>query len=355
MPKISFLTEQVTDLLRRGILEGRWRETLPGRYPLAEELGCSHWTVDKAVEALVKEGLLIPQGSGRPKRIHVPKNAALSRTLRVMILLYEESDRSDGKLVELLHKLHLEGHHAEFATKTISDLGMDTKRIIRFAKAVEADAWVVVCGSKDTLKWFHQQGIPCFAYFGFSGGLPLPAIHPVKIPALRELTKRLVLLGHRRIVMLIGEEHRKPVPSSFAAAFIEEIESHGIPIGSYNLPDWQYNPQSLHQCLDSLFRSTPPTALVVDQSAVTFSIQQFLAARRISVPEEVSLVCLEDHPSFQWSVPMVTHLHIDRSRWVKRIVQWVGRVAVGKEDHQLTLTKATIIDGGTMGKAPTMK
>lgn len=349
MRKLSFLTEQVADWLREGIREGRWRGTLPGRYPLAEQLGCSHWTVDKAVETLVKEGLLVSQGSGRPKRIQIPKGAASSRTLRVMILLYEESDRSEGKLVEMLHKLHQQGHEAEFAKKTMSNLCMDSRRITRFVKATEADAWVVVCGSRDTLKWFHQQGIPCFAYFGFSGGLPLPAIHPVKIPALRELTRRLIGLGHRRIVLLIGEEHRQPEISSFAAACLEEIEAHGIPVGPYNLPDWTYNPQSLQQCLDSLFRSTPPTALIVDQSALMLNILQFLAARRLCAPEDVSLVCLEDHASFHWSMPAVTHLHVDRSQWVNRVVKWVGRVAAGKEDQQLTLTKAVIIEGGTIG------
>ena len=43
----SSLTDQVTDLLRQGMAEGRWRETLPGRDQLAEELGCSHWTVEE--------------------------------------------------------------------------------------------------------------------------------------------------------------------------------------------------------------------------------------------------------------------------------------------------------------------
>lgn len=351
MPKISFLTQQVTDWLRQRIIEGRWRETLPGRYQLAEELGCSHWTVDKAVEALVKEGFLISQGSGRPKRIVLPKGATGRRSLRVMILLYEESDRSEGKLVQIVHKLHQNGHDASFAAQTMSGLGMDSKRIIRYVKATDADAWVVVCGSHDILKWFHERGIPCFAYFGFRGGLPLPMIYAVKIPALRELTRRLIQLGHRRIVMLIGEEHRSPKVSPFAAACLEEMESCGIPVGAYNLPDWSYNPQSLNACLESLFHSTPPSALVVDQSALVFTVLQFLAARRLRVPDDVSLVCLEDHSSFEWSVPMVTHLFVDRSRWVKRVAQWVDRVAAGKEDQKLTLTEATIVEGGTIGPA----
>jgi len=36
------VTDQVTELLRKGMREGRWRGTLPGRNQLAEELGVNH-------------------------------------------------------------------------------------------------------------------------------------------------------------------------------------------------------------------------------------------------------------------------------------------------------------------------
>ena len=44
----SSVTEQVTECLRQGIIEGRWRETLPGRKTLAAKLGCSQGTVEEA-------------------------------------------------------------------------------------------------------------------------------------------------------------------------------------------------------------------------------------------------------------------------------------------------------------------
>ncbi len=67
MPRESFssLIDQVTDILRQSMIEGRWRETLPGRARLAKELGCSQPTVEEAMQRLIREGLLIREYVGR--------------------------------------------------------------------------------------------------------------------------------------------------------------------------------------------------------------------------------------------------------------------------------------------------
>ena len=76
------LTDQVTERLRQGMTEGRWRETLPGRDRLAAQLGCSHWTVEEAMRRLAKEGWLVSQGAGRRRRIVLPEGAAKPRKSR---------------------------------------------------------------------------------------------------------------------------------------------------------------------------------------------------------------------------------------------------------------------------------
>jgi len=73
------------------------------------------------------------------------------RALRVMILLYEESDRLAGYMVDLLHQLQNTGHHAIFAEKTMREFKMDVRRIARFVEKTEADAWVVAAGPRNVL------------------------------------------------------------------------------------------------------------------------------------------------------------------------------------------------------------
>jgi hypothetical protein len=82
---LSSITDQATAWLRQGMVEGRWREKLPGREQIAAEVGCSQWTVKEAVKRLAKEGLLVSQGAGHRQRIVLPAGGARPRALRVGI------------------------------------------------------------------------------------------------------------------------------------------------------------------------------------------------------------------------------------------------------------------------------
>src|SRR5512137_2892205 len=97
---LSTFTDQVAERLRQGMVEGHWRGTLPGRKRLAGELGCSPWTVEEAVQRLAKEGLLVSPGAGSKRRIVLSEGMTKLRTLRLMILLYEETDRKASYMVD---------------------------------------------------------------------------------------------------------------------------------------------------------------------------------------------------------------------------------------------------------------
>ena len=65
------------------------------------------------------------------------------------------------------------GHAIARAPKTMVELGVDVKRIARMVEQTEADAWVVVSGSRDILEWFAAREAPAFALFGRRSGFPL--------------------------------------------------------------------------------------------------------------------------------------------------------------------------------------
>lgn len=354
MPRKSILscTAQVVDLLREGMIDGRWQGTLPGRDQLALELGCSDWTVEMAIRQLVKEGLLVSQGAGRGRRINLSPDSRRKRLMRVMILLYENSDRQTSYLVELLHRLQEAGHQTGFATKTMKDLGMDARRVARFVEQTEADAWIVVAGPLEVLEWFSQRAIPAFALFGSMGQVPMAGASPRKAGAIAELVNRLVDLGHRRIVMISREERRKPSPGLPERLFLNQLADRGIQTSAYNLPDWGDNPEELKWVLGNLFRHTPPTALIIDDPALLFPTTQHLARLGYLAPEQVSLACLDSYPGFEWCLPPVTLVQWDPSPLLQRVVKWAENVSRGKEDRRKSVSKARLIIGGTIGPAP---
>jgi len=215
-----------------------------------------------------------------------------------------------------------------------------------------ADAWIVVAGSRELLEWFSAQPIPCIALYGRTDGLPLARTGPDKLPAVLEATRRLITLGHRRIVAISLGSRRKPTPGNIELAFLEELAAHKIPAGDYNLPDWEETPRGFNDLLEGLFQSTQPTALMIEEVPRFIAAMQFLAKSNISVPGQVSLVCTDYHESLSWCYPEVAHMNWSITPIVRRIVRWVAAVRNGKADRKIINFPAEFVPGGSIGPVP---
>ena len=134
--------------------------------------------------------------------------------------------------------------------------------------------------------------------------------------------------------------------------FLEELQTLGIPCGSYNLPDWENSLEGFQRCLDSLFHHTPPTALIIQQAMLFIAAQQYLARRGILAPEHVSLICTDPDPAFAWCKPSIAHTYWDSHALIKQVCRWVDNVARGRSDLRQVATPAQFIEGGTIGPVP---
>jgi LacI family transcriptional regulator len=226
---------------------------------------------------------------------------------------------------------------------------MRVSQIERLVARTTADAWIVAAGSREVLEWFAASGLPTMALFGRRRGLPLAGVGPNQPRALAELTDHLVRLGHRRIVLIVRRLRRLPEPGASEQAFLGALTAAGLATGSYNLPDWEETPPGLYRMLESLFKVSPPTAVIVDESPLFAAVHQFVTRRRLLVPEDVSLASTDPSPDFAWHQPAVTHIRWDLRPVIRRIMRWAGNIARGKEDRRQTLIKAEIVEGGTIG------
>lgn len=323
---------------------------MPGVHLLAAELGVHRKTADSALRLLEDEGLLVPQGAGRRRRIVLPSRGP-RRSLRVAILVSEWNDRRSDYMVELQQGLQAAGHDAFFAEPQMVDLGMNVRRIERMVNRTEADAWVVSAGSSGVLEWFAAQSVPAFALFGRRRDLPMAGAGPDQVSAYAEAARALIALGHRRIVLLARRRRRHPEPGAPERAFLAEMATHGLPVSNYNLPDWDETPTGFHTRLNSLLQVTPPTAMIIDEVPFVLAALQFFGRRRILVPEDVSLVSTEATPDFGWCQPSISHMRWEVGPVVQRVVGWAANVSQGKKDLLQTLAPAEFVAGGSIGPA----
>lgn len=351
MAQFTVLTaaEQLAAHLREEMQRGRWKDLMPGCDRLMKELGVGRDTINEALKQLEREGFLASQGRRRQRRIVRLPTPASTKPLRVKILHYEQADRYSQHNLSILAELQNKGYAADFARRSLQDLGMQAGRVSEFVAKTPADAWIIEAGSREILEWFSRYHLPAMAMFGIFTGLPLAAVSLRKTPAMRIALQRLVDLGHRRIVLLTREERRKPQPGLFERNYLEELATLGVKPGSYNLPGWEDSAQGLQRCLDELFAYTPPTAILIDNLQLFTPVEQYLARRKIVVPGQVSLIVNDSHVLFDWSKPMISQLSGDYNKVVKRVCRWVENVAKGKADHRQAFVDAEFIEGGTIG------
>ena len=348
-PNFLTLADQVTEHLRSEILRGRWSSTLPGKHQLAAELGVNNKTVEGALRQLEKTGLLLPQGAGRKRLINL-RSCDTSRPLRIALLLNEhELDEKTKIVLEIKHALDAAGHTIITLSKSLATLRFDPKLVAALVRRTEADAWLILAASRGVLEWFAGQPVPAFAVFGNRVGIKIPSVSPNKPPAVAEATRHLIALGHRRIVLLARRAARLPQPSAGVAAYLDTLREHGCQIGEFNLPDWEETNAGFHDCLHSLFRATPPTAMIVDEVTYFVATMQFLLQLGLKVPADVSLICTDDDVALSHCNPTVACMTWDMRPVIHRIVQWAANISRGKTDITQTLTPAEFVPGGTIG------
>lgn len=342
--------EQLAAYLREKMSNCELSGNMPGIRRLADTLGVSSNTVTAAVEQLEHEGFLLPQGHGRKSRIVLPEGTPRPR-FRVTFLPYERADMQLDYVLEIRQRLREEGYEVRIADKSLVDLGMKKRRIERLVKEAETNAWVVFSAPRDVLEWFATHTVPAFAMFGRFRRLSLAAAGLDKKPAFRAAVRRLIELGHRRIVLLQPDSNRRPVLAQLVREALDEMELHGIKTGPYNVPEWQQTPAGLRACLDSLFAVTPPTALIFDRPNELIGAQIHLAHKGILAPRDISLVC-DDDPAFEWCEPSISCIRWQSRAWARRVVGWVNHIANDKTDIRQSFVKADFINKDSIGPAP---
>lgn len=350
--KAKTTSEQLAAHLRQEIYRGAVGGTMPGSKQLVRSLGVNSYAVEEALRILEGEGLLVSQGCRKPRRIQLPAHGTQSRLLRIQFLLYDKMDKQAPHILEMQNRLEAAGFSVGYAIKSQSELDYSIKRISRMVIANQADAWIVVGGSREVLEWFCGQDFPAFGLFGFIREFPIAGTGPLSTSAIIQAVDRLHELGHRRIVMLSSQVLLTPKPGRTDQAFLDHMESLGIPTGKYNLPEWDINRWGVCRSLNPLFQTTPPTALMVDMPQSYHAIRDYLARRKLDIPGDISLICQEPDPVFSFYEPPVSHFDYPIDRWVRRVVQWARNIARGKKDTRQSFSEALFVEGGTIGPAP---
>ena len=351
------LPELTAGVLRDGLLAGRWGAMLPGESKLALELGVGRNTVQAALRLLETEGLLDKRGAGHSRAVAKSRSGGKTKLLlRVGVLLHErmvdENPGMQGILAKLQHEIEQAGQACFLSKPCQASLRHDPGRIAKYLAEMQADAWVVVAPRREVAAWFAAQPFPAIALGGGYADVNMAGTGTLVSAAHVEGFRRLLALGHKRIVMICLSHLRQPVPSAYVSRFTAELDTHQIPWSyPFNVPEWEETPAGFRALLTRLFAVSPPTALMIDETPRLMAALGFLAERGLRVPEQVSLFVGQWDSSLAWTDPPIAHVHWDDSPLVRRVVHWLDAAAKGCPDRKTVLFPAEFVPGGSIAAA----
>ena len=337
--------------MREGIRTRRWAGTLPGERILAKELQVSVGTVHAALKQLETEALLSAHGAGRARVVvhKARRKTTAGASLRVGILPYE-SPATDVMLMQSLlfavsRSLEEAGHKPFMPAKTMSALRHRPGSILKMMLAEEAEAWLLVTPRLEVTEALLQKlERPLFTIGGQPSKEPVAGVTLGVDSAMAAMLAALVDAGHRRICALLPPRYHRPTPSRMLTAVREGLAALGLRPGSFNTPEWDGSREGLRAILETLFKITPPTALIVDDVRHAVAIQSYFAERGIR-PGRIALIVIGQDPVLAWMSPAPGVIHGDVDGFSRQVIRWVQSCADGRPGRERVVIQGRFESG----------
>lgn len=331
LPRRLSLVDQVAALLEQRIAAGVWREWLPNERTLASSLQVSRNTLRAALADLARRRIVVSEYP-RGTRILVRPPATGSHGATGIVGLLSPApigllrpnvaliiDALRALLAESGRRLHF--HAAERVSVPMLE---------RLVAVHRHDCWLLVLATDQVKRWFHQQGLPCVVSGSCAPGIPLPFVDLDYRAIGRHAAGRMMAAGHRRLGMFV----ERPVLTGrreCELGFAEGVHGARHPGVSLRVIQHQGTPAAMSHALAGVLRTANrPTALLVVNPHHYLFAHTWLQRRGVRVPEDLSLVCVDDDPFLAFVEPTPSRYVFDAPAFARRLFDIIVRVTEGR-------------------------
>ncbi|GAB2973232.1 LacI family DNA-binding transcriptional regulator [Streptomyces pseudoechinosporeus] len=166
-------------------------------------------------------------------------------------------------------------------------------------------------------------------------------------------TEHLLALGHERIAVLAGHR-RKLCSSARVAGYRSALAAAGVRHRPEYVRYGSFNELAAHRrMLELLDLPEPPTAVFVCSDKMALGCYRALAERKLSVPDDMSIVGFDDLPEAQWATPSLTTIRQPLSEMAATALHLLVRIMAGErpEGTRTELSTRLVVREST-GPAP---
>jgi DNA-binding LacI/PurR family transcriptional regulator len=348
------LTRQSADLIRERIQAGEIGPTLPGENELARMLDVSRPTIRGALELLEQEGVVTPSTKGVARLVKNTSEVGAKRagpSVRFLLAkpLHERSAGFQAGMRQMVERFMTHGARVSFHVSLAFRSVRPDRILAKETANGECDVWMVVDATPQMEAWLESRQIPCVCVGG-SYRHRLPRTGGNGEQAIRDATRSLFALGHRRIVYPLHDAYGVQMVDTFRAC----LERQGVTWDeSFHAPRWKDHAANFFPILDRMFsRPNPPTAFLTLGVRNLLPVLTWLGHKGLRVPEDVSLIEMIGDPLLEFLYPPITQYVLDINKACHAAVELALRVArTGRPHDEVRMIPMTRIEGRSIGPA----
>ncbi|GGL18028.1 LacI family DNA-binding transcriptional regulator [Streptomyces flaveus] len=143
-------------------------------------------------------------------------------------------------------------------------------------------------------------------------------------------TEHLLALGHERIAVIAGHR-RKMCSSARVAGYRSALAAAGVRHRPEYVRYGGFNEITAHRrMLELLDLPEPPTAVFVCSDKMALGSYRALAERKLTVPDDMSIVGFDDLPEAHWSTPPLTTVRQPLSEMSATALRLLVRIMAGE-------------------------
>lgn len=333
LPRRRSLVVQTADYIRSAIINGIYRDYLPGENDLSKKLRISRLTLRSALKILEFEGI-ITAGRGKRRKIKLPagKEESLSQkkvTLLSPLPIHQLPWFVISWIDALRECLYAENYSLEIEHNLSCYKSNPEKSLFELVKHSGSVMWILYRSTVSMQKWFNENHVPCVITGSRHGGVNLPAVD-INYKALAHHAVGLLLArGYKDVFLLIED--------SGLAGDIETEEGFLSTVNQFS--QYQAKARVLHHngtseglCnqLSKILPSDRPTGLLVANARSALTVLCWLLQKGIQLPSKVGLISRDDDTFLEHTLPIMARYKVTPEAYAQKLAHIVVRQLRGE-------------------------
>lgn len=321
----NLLPVRLADLIESEIKKGSWQHHLAGHRALMELYAVSARTCLRAIEILESRGLISEAQVGKKRRIVDPKLWP-DRAIQNLLIIHSSGAQSGEDLLQL-HAFRKAWQEARGQVQVVHfDMPRYRKPAALLREAIASHQADAILLHVAPLAWVEaaQNMKPVFLSGGEWHGTSITGVgYDVREEIIRAVEK-LKDRGHQRILLpmdLIGQRMEQAIRQGLARGLGLSAEGATVKRMSPIFPE--RIPSAWQGYWKKTFSAVKPSAVILLDDIHYLSLQGYCFAHGIRIPQDVSVICLENSGHLEWCEPVPTRMRFPMKEAVRHFRKWM--------------------------------